>query len=183
MQATHCAVTGCTSTTTLTRGYCRGHYERLRKFGDVQADKPLTGQGAPRVKSHGYIAVYAKGHPLTASSGMGNYVYAHRMVLFDAVNGADQPCYRCGIALAWGIDLHVDHLDGDKTNNALANLAAVCSRCNVKRLPVLGRTERCSEIREWARARGLPVGIRGRLSQAVLDAWKAENGELEERAS
>ena len=65
-----CTVPGCTHLL-MARGYCMTHYCRWRKYGDVQADKPVHRHGAPKplctvpgcpnkARSHGYCGAHAK---------------------------------------------------------------------------------------------------------------------------
>lgn len=63
----------------------------------------------PRRHAGGYTRIYVPGHPAANSDG---YALEHRLVLHEA-----------GISVPKG--WHVHHLDGDKTNNALDNLAVL----------------------------------------------------------
>jgi hypothetical protein len=73
---------------------------------------------------------YDPGHPLAMSGGR---VLRNRRVLFAAIGDGAHPCHWCLRPVEWGIDLHADHLDGDKTNNEPANLVPSCPSCNVAR--------------------------------------------------
>jgi 5-methylcytosine-specific restriction endonuclease McrA len=71
-------------------------------------------------------------------------VYQHREILFAALGLGPHGCSYCGEQIDWlrannqthgswdGI-LVVDHRDHDRGNNTLANLAAACQRCNMRR--------------------------------------------------
>lgn len=118
---------------------CYAHRSRLVRTGDVQADKPLRGVTAgPALGQYGYlIATVRGGHPL-AWNGASPKVPVHRLVLWNALDGADAPCYWCGRAVQWfpgegGAELCSDHLDGDKLNNAPENLVPCCRLCNSRR--------------------------------------------------
>lgn len=85
----------------------------------------------------GYFLLYAPHCPIAAPSG---YVSAQRVVFYDAAGPGPHACAWCGIALRFESapcytrrHLFVDHLDGDPTNNAAANLVASCLVCNMHR--------------------------------------------------
>lgn len=81
------------------------------------ADQLLTGRRAPRpnygegrrVRADGYIDLWIPGHALARSDG---YVMEHRVVLYDA-----------GLTVPDGFEVH--HIDEDRQNNALDNLAVL----------------------------------------------------------
>ena len=119
-------------------GMCGGHRNRFYKYGDVMADVPIRAQ-EPRpggwLNPGGYVLVARTGHPIAPKSG---HVFAHRIVLFDAIGPGSHDCHWCGKSVSWHVEqrrggLEVDHLDGDKTNNALSNLVPACTSCNSKR--------------------------------------------------
>jgi len=41
-------------------------------------------------------------------------------------------CHWCNIPVSW-TNMHIDHLDDNKTNNSILNLVSSCSRCNTTR--------------------------------------------------
>lgn len=97
-----------------------------------------TGQweGRPRTSR---AQVREADHPLANAQGR---VLLYRKVLFDAIGDGSHPCHWCDTLVAWRTnreqgcfdgDLIVDHLDGDKRNDALENLAPSCNRCNTLR--------------------------------------------------
>jgi hypothetical protein len=59
--------------------------------------------------------------------------YEHRIVLRAVIGGDPHPCHWCNRMLAWGVDLHVDHVDHDKLNNDPRNLVPSCQPCNNSR--------------------------------------------------
>lgn len=73
-------------------------------------------------------------------------IYQHREVLFDAIGYGPHRCHYCATPInwdmgnnrssrtnrTWGAVLVVDHLDHDRSNNALANLAPSCQPCNLR---------------------------------------------------
>jgi hypothetical protein len=83
----------------------------------VVADQLLTGRRAPRpnygegrrVRDDGYIDLWRPGHPLARVDG---YVCEHRLVLHDA-----------GLTVPDGFEVH--HIDEDRSNNSLDNLAVL----------------------------------------------------------
>lgn len=131
-----CSVDGCTSPIQA-RGWCPKHYHRWRRTGD-----PADRQARNRyVASHGYVRVRAPGHPLAHPTQ--HYVYEHRLVLFELIGSGEHSCHWCGRRVSWtqgspgnADALVVDHLDGDRANNAEANLVAACQKCNTNRVTI-----------------------------------------------
>jgi len=70
------------------------------------------------------------GHPIASKTGV---VQEHRKILYDAIGPGVHPCHWCGKDLTWQVSLHVDHKDGDKTNNDRLNLVPSCQPCNTRR--------------------------------------------------
>lgn len=118
--------------------YCGAHCLRLAKHGDVLAHIPIRAKGPKgsiSVGPGGYLVCRRPEHPL---AGKGGRLYVHRMVMFDAIGPGTHPCHWCGKPVEWEIDarrggLQVDHLDGDRANNALTNLVPSCLPCNLAR--------------------------------------------------
>lgn len=84
-----------------------------------------------------YFSAHAPNHPLATEGGR---VGPHRIVLYDAIGPGPHPCHWCGESVAWAVrratrrgDLVVDHVDGNRRNNKLANLVPSCHGCNVNR--------------------------------------------------
>ena len=138
--------------------YCIKHYMRVYRNGTTERVR------AAKVFEHsgGYVLVPAFGHFLARGT---SHAYEHRIV-YHAANGAGPfNCYWCGVVVTWD-DMHIDHLDDDKKNNAIANLAASCPVCNQKRgrhkaksswraktgLTALGMTK---TMNEWAEHAGI----------------------------
>lgn len=76
-------------------------------------------------------------HPL---SYVGGQVAEHRRVLYDSIGPGAHPCHWCQIPVTWQVkqynrigNLVVDHVDGDRWNNALDNLVPSCGKCNSRR--------------------------------------------------
>lgn len=82
----------------------RGHNPHRRPDGK------FTGPGH-RIRSDGYVDLWSPDHPLARADG---YVAEHRAVAFDA-----------GVLTGPDDDRHVHHINGDKTDNRLANLTAL----------------------------------------------------------
>jgi hypothetical protein len=92
--------------------------------------RPLP-EGSLKVNpSKGYIDEKRSDHPLARPSG---WVAQHRMVLYDAIGEGPHICHWCESEVAWGRNLHADHLDHDRANNSSENLVAACADCNSTR--------------------------------------------------
>ena len=79
--------------------------------------------------------IYAPGHPLTLNSP---YIPEYRALLYEVIGPGQHPCRHCGTPVRWTPGgksspgaLVVDHLDRNPLNNAVANLAPSCQRCNI----------------------------------------------------
>lgn len=70
--------------------------------------RPNYGSGR-RVRADGYVDLWRPGHPLARTDG---YVFEHRHVLLKA-----------GVSVPPGFEVH--HIDEDRSNNSLDNLAVV----------------------------------------------------------
>ncbi len=131
-----CSIEGCTKPLRSPGAtWCAKHYHRWYRHGD-----PLRcafKDGAPsKSLPRRYIRTTRKGHPLAGKSGG---VWAHRLVLFDAIGFGPHACHWCGRLVDWiapllpphqHLELQVDHLDNDGGNNEPSNLVASCRRCN-----------------------------------------------------
>ncbi|MDF2995271.1 MAG: hypothetical protein K0R27_908 [Xanthobacteraceae bacterium] len=107
---------------------CSKHYFRKYRGRPLE----LKDSAERRYHSKGYILVPAAGHPL-ASNG---YAYEHRKIFYDAHPAGPFACHYCDDELVWDPEpsgangVLISHLDGDKTNNNLSNLAPTCSICS-----------------------------------------------------
>lgn len=131
-----CSTDGCSNKADYTEGICIACYARRRRTGSlVRRQFKYRSQS-----SHGYILLTGNavaGHPLMV--GKSGWMYEHRKVLFDAIGHGPHPCHWCGVAVNWvrgrciSGSLVPDHLDGNKTNNAISNLVPACNKCNATR--------------------------------------------------
>ena len=156
---------------------CEMHYYRLRRKGTVE--RSLPGPRPNLLHDHGYILVHAPDHPL-AQQLTTSRVYQHRVTYYDAYGVGPFSCHWCGGAVGWS-DMHVDHLNDVKSDNAIENLVAACAPCNLKRgLPQLKRAMRSNRAKlihfdgisltagEWA----IRIGIsRQSLLARIRHGW------------
>lgn len=118
--------------------YCERHYYRLYKRGLPTAHprgpvaEPEGARKPPKERytnSNGYVRLRRPGHALADRKG---YVYEHRLVLYDKLDGALPVCHWCTTPLTWKT-VQPDHLDDVKTNNDPDNLVPSCGVCNRRR--------------------------------------------------
>lgn len=141
------------------RGYCKMHYTRLSRTGQLELRKP----DSFKEHSGGYLLRYDPDHPL-ANAG-GGRVYEHRRVYYNANGEGPFKCHWCGIVVTWS-DMHVDHLNDDPKDNLLENLVASCPICNQKR----GH----HKVAKTMRQRGVKITFDGRTM--CLSEWAVEVG-------
>lgn len=83
---------------------------------------------------YAYIYLWRPKHPIAGKAGS---VQEHRMVLYDAIGPGPHSCHwGCGKSdLEWdGIrGIHVDHVNGDPSDNCRENLVPSCQSCNKSR--------------------------------------------------
>ena len=104
-----CEVRGCDRPATHRR-MCRTHANRKRKFGDVRADKPIREvAGTGYVNRGGYFIVPVPPH-LRHLTGGESSAPEHRLVMAMHLKRALLPTES------------VHHRDGNRRNNAIANL-------------------------------------------------------------
>lgn len=166
---------------------CEMHYGRLRRNGTLER---LELKVEPkRQHSHGYVMVYTPNHPMT-TEGYRARPYEHRAVYFDAHGAGPFNCHVCG-KQGMLADFHVDHLNEDRADNRLDNLAPACPPCNQWR--TTSRVDACRKKRttrllkfngeelaqsEWARRLGVaPQSIHFRLKAG----WPVERALTEPR--
>lgn len=167
-----CVVQDCDRPSGFSNGMCKKHYTRWKRHGD-----PLVVLKPP-AKAGAYRSILLPSHPLALADGR---VRVHRQVLYDAIGAGIHHCHWCGARVEWRIgpavrgSLVVDHVDGDRGNNDLANLVPACTRCNTQRAghPNSAKTH-CPKGHEYSaenteiRDRG--AGKTGRRCRACLKA-------------
>lgn len=107
-----CAVPGCVRRSHARYLLCSMHYSRKRATGEVGPAGPLVNTGSGRcIGSNGYMRLHRPGHPLADGNG---YVYEHRLVAYGAGLLPDEPGR-----------LHVHHINGNRLDNRVENLAVL----------------------------------------------------------
>ena len=126
-----CSVEGCGHQTTGGRSlYCWKHYSRVRSHGDLRSKREISPPPVAVLDPQGYVLERAPGHPLANLSG--SRAYQHRKVYYDAHGAGPFTCHWCAKPVTWA-DMHVDHLNAVRDDNALGNLVASCPSCNTRR--------------------------------------------------
>lgn len=126
-----CVVPGCRNARHYRDGTCNSCYYRRRRTGTLDR----KAHAYRSMQSSGYIALTDREHELSGKDG---FLYEHRKVLFDEIGMGPHLCRWCGKHVEWKSKsrnsmLVVDHLDGDKANNDVTNLAPSCQGCNGRR--------------------------------------------------
>jgi hypothetical protein len=120
-----CDVAGCTKRATrISSGLCETHYYRLRRTGSVI--KPQSKYRYQYKGRYGYITLRLPNHPLANQRGN---VDEHRKILYDSLGAGPHTCYWCGVMIDWNTAV-VDHLNDQKADNKVENLALSCNECN-----------------------------------------------------
>jgi len=73
------------------------------------------------------------------------------MVLYDAIGEGPHRCHWCGCGIAWGRNMHADHLDHDRARNTPENLVPACDRCNSRRWKTDPRTGASARVEKGIR--------------------------------
>lgn len=130
----HCTIEGCDKAPrSRLAELCAMHYHRIYRHGSP--DKQARSSGISVSNGRRYKTKYNPKHPLASKHGI---VYAHRMVLFDAIGYGPHSCHWCGGEIDWKPkgqpgELQPDHLNNMGDDNRLENLVPACRGCNVAR--------------------------------------------------
>jgi hypothetical protein len=103
-----CSVPNCESPAT-NRQLCKTHADRKRKFGDVQADKPVRRYTGTGFVHHGYFQVPVPAELRHLTGGKANEL-EHRLVMAQM------------LGRALHADESVHHRNGDRLDNRPENL-------------------------------------------------------------
>jgi len=123
-----CRVDGCDSEAMYkVKELCQKHYFRQMRNGST--DLKVTTRKYRQSNPAGYQLLHEKDHPLATKN---QYVYEHRLVIYNHLGGQIKPCEICGTPETWET-CHIDHIDNDVTNNNIENLRVSCRACNVMR--------------------------------------------------
>lgn len=165
---------------------CEKHYMRVYRRGSV-SDRVLVER---KIHANGYILIRVPEHPLALRRDAA-FEYEHRVVFYNAHGEGPFACHWCECEVTWS-DMHVDHKDGVRDNNADDNLVPSCAPCNIARgFPAMKQTQRANGhllthagttlcISEWALKVGVtPAAIRNRLRSG----WPVARAVTEPRGS
>jgi hypothetical protein len=111
-------------------GWCEACYISARRNnGEPKQKVYLYKHTTPA----GYVKLYKPNHPLVDSNG---FVFEHRYVMYESFNGKCNNCIWCNKDLSWD-KVVIDHLNENKSDNRLSNLAFSCNNCNRARGAIL----------------------------------------------
>ena len=112
-------------------------------------------------------------HTLTESNGKKGWVALHRWTYYENTHGNPPNCHHCQHKLQWENKprengVWIKHLDGNKENNAINNLQAVCQWC----LPFANNDITHNEHNEALQTYGhLPPAQRPPMTQILVEQW------------
>lgn len=138
----NCRVDGCGREAAYKKArLCQKHYFRVRRTGTTQKAERPQNWG---IDSSGYLTSCGERQ--------------HRKIYRDHYGDNLPDCWSCGRSLSWdmGKEMHIDHINEEKTDNRIENLRASCWLCNVQRSPhgneiVLTARGRSMSVTEWSR--------------------------------
>jgi HNH endonuclease len=90
----------------------------------------FTGQAYLKGKNHDWAPKTSLEEILIEDSSYANTSALRRRLLKEGL--LQDKCKRCGITEWQGekLSLHLDHIDGDNTNNSIENLRVLCPNCH-----------------------------------------------------
>lgn len=89
----------------------------------------FTGQGHLKGKSNPYVSELSIEDAFIMNGSLSSYSLGRKIIKY---NLKEYVCECCGLSewLNKKISLHLDHIDGDNTNNLLSNLRWLCPNCH-----------------------------------------------------
>lgn len=112
----------------------------------------FTGQGHLRNKTHGWTKKFPLEEILVIDSTYGSTSNLKKR-LYDAGLLIEE-CTKCTQGPIWNgepLVLHLDHIDGDRTNNLLDNLQILCPNCHSQTPTYCGRNKNAGPVRKLAK--------------------------------
>jgi 5-methylcytosine-specific restriction endonuclease McrA len=121
-----------------------GNYRILkRKINELKLDVThFTGQGHLKGKTHNWSKKTDLQEILKENSNYQSFKLKNRLLKEDLI---ENKCKLCGVGSTWNgkkLNLHLDHINGNHSDNRLENLRVLCPNCHSQTETYAGRNKK-----------------------------------------